>query len=102
MANSRLLWPSPDEERQRQELMDQMMEARGVDVAAAARVDGGLAMLEAATKCRLCPDEEACRHWLAGEAGTYAFGILSQYRVFQHQLEEAGLKRAGRDGAGCA
>ena len=35
-----LLWPSPDEERQRQELMNQMMEARGVDVAAAARVDG--------------------------------------------------------------
>ena len=31
MANSRLLWPSPDEQRQRQELMDQMMEARGVD-----------------------------------------------------------------------
>jgi hypothetical protein len=69
MANSRLLWPSPDEERQRQELMDQMMEARGVDVAAAARVDAGFAMLEAATKCRFCPDEEACRHWLAGEAG---------------------------------
>ena len=46
-----------------------MMEARGVDVAAAERVDGGLAMLEAATKCRLCPDEDACHDWLAGEAG---------------------------------
>ena len=64
MANSKLLWPSPDEERQRQELMREMMEARGVDAAA----DGGLAMLEAAGKCRLCPDERSCRHWLAGEA----------------------------------
>jgi uncharacterized protein DUF6455 len=70
MANSKLLWPTPDEERQRQELMGEMMQARGLDVAAASRVDGGLALLEATTKCRLCPDEEACRHWLAGEAGS--------------------------------
>jgi hypothetical protein len=32
-------------------------------------VDGGVAFLEATTKCRLCPDEEACRHWLAGQTG---------------------------------
>jgi hypothetical protein len=66
MANSRLLWPTPDEERQRQELMGEMMQARGLDGATASRVDGGLALLEATTKCRLCPDEAACRHWLAG------------------------------------
>ena len=70
MANSKLLWPTQDEERQRQELMGEMMQARGVDVAAVSRVDGGLALLEATTKCRLCPDEEACRHWLAGQAGS--------------------------------
>ncbi len=69
MANSRLLWPTPDEERRRQELMGEMMQARGLDGAAASRVDGGLALLEATTKCRLCPDEEACRHWLAGAGG---------------------------------
>jgi uncharacterized protein DUF6455 len=69
MANSKLLWPSPDEERQRQELMAEMIEARGVELDAASRVDGGLALLEAKAKCRLCPDEEACRHWLAGQAG---------------------------------
>jgi Family of unknown function (DUF6455) len=69
MANSRLLWPTPEEERQRQELMGEMMQARGVDVATAKRVDGGLALLEATGKCRLCQDEEACRHWLAGEPG---------------------------------
>jgi hypothetical protein len=50
--------------------MGEMMQARGVDVVAVSLVDGGLALLEAATKCRLCPDEEACRHWLAGEAGS--------------------------------
>ena len=70
MANSKLLWPTQDEERQRQELMGEMMQARGVDVAAVSRVDGGLALLEATTKCRLCPDEEACRHWLAGQTGS--------------------------------
>jgi len=69
MANSKLLGPTPDEERQREELMGEMMQARGLDVAAASRVDGGLAFLEATTKCRLCPDEEACRHWLAGQTG---------------------------------
>ncbi|MGA7457439.1 MAG: DUF6455 family protein [Methyloceanibacter sp.] len=70
MANSKLLWPSPDEERQRQELMDQMMQVRGVDVVAASQVDGGLALLEAIGKCRLCGDERACRHWLAREPGS--------------------------------
>lgn len=68
MANSRLLWPSPEEQSQRQELMDQMLQLRGVDSAAASRVDGGLAMLEAKGKCRLCPNETACRDWLEGEA----------------------------------
>jgi hypothetical protein len=65
MANSKLLWPTQEEERQRQELMGEMMQARGVDVVAVSRVDGGVALLEATTKCRLCPDEQACRHWLA-------------------------------------
>ena len=85
-----LLWPSPYEERQRQELMDQMMEARGVDVAAAARVDGGLAMLEAATKCRLCPDEEACRHWLAGEAGPKPSEFCPNATFFSTSLKKQG------------
>ena len=61
----------------RQEPMGEMMQARGVDVAAVSRADGGLALLEATTKCRLCPDEEACRHWLAGQTGSPS-EILSQ------------------------
>jgi len=40
MPNSRLLWPTSEELHQRYELMDQMMEAHGVDVLAALGVDG--------------------------------------------------------------
>jgi hypothetical protein len=67
MAKSRLFWPTREEARERQELIDEMMQVRGVDAAAAAKVDGGLAFLEAIGKCRLCGNEGACRHWLAGE-----------------------------------
>jgi hypothetical protein len=67
MPNSRLLWPTPEEARHRQELMDRMMETRGVDVLAALRVDGGLAFIEARAKCRYCRHEGVCRRWLATE-----------------------------------
>ena len=67
MPNSRLLWPTREELRQRYELMDRMMEARGVDVLAALRVDGGLAFIEARAKCRYCQHEGVCRHWLESE-----------------------------------
>ncbi len=67
MPNSRLLWPTREELRQRYELMDRMMETRGVDVLAALRVDGGLAFIEARAKCRYCQHAGVCRHWLASE-----------------------------------
>lgn len=67
MPNSRLLWPTREELRQRYGLMDRMMETRGVDVLAALRVDGGLAFIEARAKCRYCQHEGVCRHWLASE-----------------------------------
>ncbi|HUW72576.1 MAG TPA: DUF6455 family protein, partial [Methyloceanibacter sp.] len=67
MPNSRLLRPTREELRQRYELMDRMMETRGVDVLAALRVDGGLAFIEARAKCRYCQHAGVCRHWLASE-----------------------------------
>jgi hypothetical protein len=67
MPNSRLLWPTSEELHQRYELMDQMMEAHGVDVLAALGVDGGLAFIEARAKCRCCLHERACMHWVARE-----------------------------------
>jgi hypothetical protein len=64
MPSSRLLWPTEEELRRRYELMDQMMQKRGVDIEAACTVDGGLALLEARAKCRYCLHEEECRRWL--------------------------------------
>jgi hypothetical protein len=67
MPNSRLVWPTHEELRQRYELMGRMMETRGVDVVEALRVDGGLAFIEARAKCRYCVHEGICRRWLASE-----------------------------------
>ena len=44
--------------------MDRMMQASGVNVLTAVRVDGGLAFIEARAKCRLCLHEGSCRDWL--------------------------------------
>jgi hypothetical protein len=68
MQSSRLLWPTLEEARQRQDLMDRMMQIRGVDVLTVLGVDGGLAFIEARAKCRYCLHEEVCRRWLATEA----------------------------------
>ena len=64
MQSSRLLWPTLEEARQRQDLMDRMMQIRGVDVLTVLGVDGGLAFIEARAKCRYCLHEEVCRRWL--------------------------------------
>lgn len=64
MASSRLFWLTPEQLRCRYELMDRMMQKRGVGVDAARRVDGGLAFKEARAKCRYCLHEEICRRWL--------------------------------------
>jgi Family of unknown function (DUF6455) len=64
MSNSRLLWSTQKQLRRRYELMERMMQKRGVDTNAARCVDGGLAFLQAHAKCRYCLHEEACRRWL--------------------------------------
>ena len=64
MSNSRLLWPTPEQLSRRLDLMDRMMQKRGVDICAARGVDGGMAFNEARAKCRYCLHEEACRRWL--------------------------------------
>lgn len=75
MPNSRLFWPTNEELRERYALMDQMMEAQGVDVPGAIRVDGGLAFIEARAKCRYCLHVGVCRRWLQseGQQGTADF-----------------------------
>ena len=68
MSSSRLLWPTEEQLRRRNELMDRMMQKRGVDTDVARRVDGGLALKEARAKCRYCLHEETCRRWLTIKA----------------------------------
>jgi hypothetical protein len=64
MSEARLLWRNPEQLRRRYELMDRMMQKRGVSAEAARRVDGGLAFKEARAKCGYCLQEELCRRWL--------------------------------------
>jgi len=69
MGISRGMWPLLEQVRRRQKLMDRMMVTGGVDMYGAASVDGGLAFLEASTKCRLCKHEDACVLWLEAAEG---------------------------------
>jgi Family of unknown function (DUF6455) len=62
MATSRFLWPMLEQAQRRENLIESMTAASGVDVLAAIRVDGGLA--QARTMCRYCLHEGACRNWL--------------------------------------
>jgi hypothetical protein len=48
------------------ELMDRMLQRLGVDEAALARLDGGMGLYEARTRCLACRNERACRAWLEG------------------------------------
>ena len=69
MGTSRGMWPLLEQARRRQKLMDRMMVTGGVDIYAAGGVDGGLAFLEASTKCRLCQHEGVCILWLERAEG---------------------------------
>ncbi|BAQ16584.1 hypothetical protein GL4_1126 [Methyloceanibacter caenitepidi] len=63
--------------------MDQMMEAQGVDVLAAIRVDGGLAFIEARAKCRYCQHAGVCRRWLLGDGGRRAADFCPNVAFFR-------------------
>lgn len=63
-------WPLFKQALRRQELMDWMMQARGVDVLTAIRADRGQAYLEARSRCHRCVHESECREWLASTRQT--------------------------------
>ena len=50
-----------------------MIKAMGVDVSEAARVDGGVALLEAECKCRFCANEQNCQEWLNSDSHSRPF-----------------------------
>jgi hypothetical protein len=54
------------ETSRRPELMDRMMERMLVSLSLASRVEGGMALDEARTKCIFCRHEGECRYWLDG------------------------------------
>jgi hypothetical protein len=57
--------PMLDQILRHAELMDRMMDCVGVDAAAAIRIDQGMALYEARTRCIGCCHERQCRDWLA-------------------------------------
>ena len=67
MADAPSRWPQLARALGKQALMDEMMEAQGVDILAA--VKAGDAFVRARAKCRDCDREGACRDWfLEGES----------------------------------
>ena len=57
-------WPTFNQVRHRQELMDHMIERLGVDVLTAIDMEGGCAFVQARARCRNCLHESGCRLWL--------------------------------------
>jgi hypothetical protein len=67
MADTPSRWPRFARVLRKHALMDEMMEAQGVDLLAAVR--SGDAFVEARANCRDCPNDEACRSWFLEHTG---------------------------------
>jgi hypothetical protein len=67
MADAPSRWPQFARVLRRQALMDDMMEAQGVDLVAAVRAGEGF--VKARATCRECKDEAACRAWFLEQRG---------------------------------
>ena len=88
MARPNRFWPARAVMRRRHRLMRRMMRSAGIKPQDAARVDGGLAILEARTKCSYCEHEEACKVWLAeGATRRLPPGFCANARLFRTLLE---------------
>jgi hypothetical protein len=61
--------PMLDRVLEQADLMDQVMEAAGINPARAARMDRGRAWYEARSRCIACHDDRRCRAWLASGDG---------------------------------
>jgi len=67
MATSPRHWPMFASVLRRHELMDEMIEAQGVDLVAAVRAGDGF--VRARDNCRKCQCEGACRSWFLENSG---------------------------------
>jgi hypothetical protein len=93
MPISSRFWPALQQVVGRKKLMLRMMEAMGVNLPDAMRVDGGLAFLEAKTKCLFCANEDSCQHWLDADEQTRGTPEFCPNASFLN-----GLKRADPHG----
>jgi hypothetical protein len=81
MSNSTLLWPTQEQLRRRYELMDRMMQVRGVDVPAALRADVGLAFIEA-REMSLLPPRRGVPPLAADQSTADVPGLLPKRCIF--------------------
>ena len=90
--------PARADIRRRHRLMRRMMRIAGVNSEDLARVDGGLALIEARAKCAYCQYEEACQAWLNAH-GDFRLppGFCANARLFR-ALREAMGKRISSKG----
>ncbi len=93
MPSSSRFWPARAEIRRRHRLMRRMIRAAGLKPQEVAKVDGGMAILEARAKCSYCQHEEACVAWLKAEGvSDLPPDFCSNARLFR-ALREAGAPR---------
>ena len=67
MTDAPSSWPQFARALRKQALMDEMMEAQGVDLVTAVRASDGF--VKARASCRDCKDEAACRAWFLERSG---------------------------------
>jgi len=93
MQVSTRFWPTFQQVVRRQKLMLRIMEAMGVNVPEAMRVDGGLAFLEAQGKCRYCESDDSCHQWLESSEQARGTPEFCPNASFFEGLKHADLDR---------
>jgi hypothetical protein len=72
MSVVRYAWPQLTKVLNQAAQLDCMLDALGVNPAAAARIDHGAAFYEARTRCIACVVDQGCRTWLSKLEGKKA------------------------------
>ena len=88
-------WPLTVQVGRRAELMDRVIQALGVNPAAAARKDGGKAFAEARATCLYCRNGRACQDWLdAGDGLPLSADFCPNASFFRELMSSAGMAGA--------